>query len=136
MARYTINHACGHTQDVQFVGKITERERRIAYMEQEDCPECRAAATNNAAAAAGLPELIGSDKQIAWANKIRQDYLKELAEYIADLDNPDDDDDEITPEELDSLRTLPQKQASSKWWIESRYNLDPSYHSNRTKLLA
>lgn len=42
MAKYTINYACGHGSTVKnLVGKTSERERKIAWFEQNlVCPEC------------------------------------------------------------------------------------------------
>lgn len=41
MAKYEINHTCGHTSTVQLFGKCSERERKIEWMERQECPECR-----------------------------------------------------------------------------------------------
>lgn len=81
MAHYKINFSCGHTETIQLFGKIADRERRIAWLENSGiCSECykkaqaeqRARATAEAAeATADLPQLKGSDKQIAWATVIR-----------------------------------------------------------------
>lgn len=40
MAKYTINHRCGHSQVVQMYGKVVDRERKAEWMEQGLCPEC------------------------------------------------------------------------------------------------
>lgn len=61
MAYETVKYACGHTEEKQFYGKMDDRRRRVAAMEQDDCPACRAAGS----------DLIGSDKQIAWAEDTR-----------------------------------------------------------------
>lgn len=42
MAKYTINHKCGHTSEVRLFGKVSERERKIAWLESQECRECRA----------------------------------------------------------------------------------------------
>ncbi len=44
MAQYTINHACGHSRVVQLFGKGSDRERKIEWMESQDCPQCWGAA--------------------------------------------------------------------------------------------
>lgn len=44
MAKYTIRHACGHEEVVQLFGPGSERDRRIAWLEAQECPECRASA--------------------------------------------------------------------------------------------
>jgi hypothetical protein len=40
MAKYTINHTCGHSREVQLFGKNIERERKIEWMESQKCPKC------------------------------------------------------------------------------------------------
>lgn len=40
MAKYTINHICGHSREVSLYGKNKERERKIEWMENQDCPGC------------------------------------------------------------------------------------------------
>lgn len=81
MAHYTVTFSCGHTETIQLFGKIADRERRIAWLENNGvCSECyrkaqaeqRARATAEAAeATADLPQLQGTEKQIAWATVIR-----------------------------------------------------------------
>ena len=41
MAKYIVNHTCGHQVEVQLYGKQEERYRRIAYLETLECNECR-----------------------------------------------------------------------------------------------
>lgn len=40
MAKYEINHTCGHTRTVQLFGKMVEREHKIEWMESQECPQC------------------------------------------------------------------------------------------------
>lgn len=40
MAKYTVNHSCGHTQTHDLFGPGKERERKIAWLETTDCKEC------------------------------------------------------------------------------------------------
>ena len=65
MSKYTITHACGHEETVQLYGAMKDRERKAAWMAEQDCQECRVKARAEAAKAKGLTE--GTDKQIAWA---------------------------------------------------------------------
>lgn len=87
MAHYTVKFACGHTAEIQLFGKESERQRKIKYLEESGmCPSCykkqqeeaKKAAEAQAAAEAsemGLPELAGSEKQVAWATKIRNGLM-------------------------------------------------------------
>ena len=80
MAQYTINHTCGHSAVHRLFGKHVDRERTIKYREQDVCPDCYKAqqAAKIDAASVGLPELTGSEKQIAWARKIRVKCLADI----------------------------------------------------------
>ena len=69
--QYTVHHACGHDETVVLYGPTKDRERRIAAMEAEDCPSCRAAEAHMD----GCVDLVGSDKQVAWAGQIRRSFL-------------------------------------------------------------
>lgn len=95
MAKYSVEFSCGHTETVQLFGKTSERDRKIEWYENHGCcSACYAAkkdaerkAANDAAseksAELALPELTGSEKQIAWANTIRVNELTEFDERSA-----------------------------------------------------
>jgi len=40
MAKYTINHICGHSRTVALLGKTSEREKKIEWLEGQECPAC------------------------------------------------------------------------------------------------
>lgn len=119
MAQYTINHSCGHTGHVTLFGPTKDRYRRIEWLETRECDECykegiaaeKAAESARAAerqTALGLPELSGSDKQVAWALVLRQRVLERLAGMCSD----------------DTARkqftTIIAVETSAKWWIDHR----------------
>lgn len=89
MAKYTVTYKCGHTRTVELFGRESERDRKIAwYKEFCSCPECYAAeqAAKREAEAQkyALPELVGTEKQVAWAEKIRSKFIEtrdEQAKY-------------------------------------------------------
>lgn len=129
MAKYTINHTCGHQVTVQLFGKYADRERRIAYLETCECDECRKAKANAAAAAAkeerGLPELTGSEKQIAWANTIREQAYKAL-----DCLKPFSTNDK-TEAMMDDWKAKMDAHTESKWWIDKRYDMPKPFDFSR-----
>lgn len=88
MAKYEIKHSCGHTETVSITGTNVhgERDRRIAWLESRPCRGCEAAASAEAAREAGLPELKGSPKQVAWANDIRRDAMAKAEQLIAKME--------------------------------------------------
>lgn len=90
--KYTVTFSCGHEATVDLFGKTSERDRRIAWYEKEGvCPDCyrkmkeeeRKQADEELAAYAEkieteykLPELEGTEKQVAWARKIRAGVIR------------------------------------------------------------
>jgi hypothetical protein len=94
VAKYHITHTCGHIVTYDLVGKLSLRNYRINRMEQEACQECRNAARNQQSAeqanSAGLPELTGTEKQIAWATTIRQAFMGQVARVIVNLESSPD----------------------------------------------
>jgi hypothetical protein len=75
MAWNTITFACGHTEEQQLYGKVSERERTVAAALNHNCPACRATKAAAADNAAGLPALQGTEKQIGWASECRAKLL-------------------------------------------------------------
>ena len=96
MAKYDVKFSCGHTETIQLVGKIKERERRIEWLENHGlCSECyeaekkRQFEEQNKKAAEeakeyGLPELSGTEKQVAWATTLRQQFIDKVNDLIED----------------------------------------------------
>jgi len=94
MAWYDINYNCGHTGREQIYGKINGREGRATWIGQhKSCPDCYQAqiladrqakdeAAKKAAEEQGLPALVGSDKQIVWAETIRQEKIARINKLI------------------------------------------------------
>jgi hypothetical protein len=89
MAKHQVTHSCGHVETVNLIGKHSDRDRKMAWMETKPCLECLQAETEKrrqaeaSAAAAkaqqdGLPALIGTDKQVRWAETIRAALIPAL----------------------------------------------------------
>lgn len=88
MAKVSIEHACGHTESHQLYGPGRDRERKAAWLETTLCYACykeqqqlereqASAAAAEQAVDAGLPELTGTEKQVAWAERIRADWISQ-----------------------------------------------------------
>ena len=116
MAKYNVTYKCGCEGEVQLVGKHADRDRKLAWLTTQQCRACESKAAAADAAAAGLPELTGSPKQIAWAISLR-------AERIAALDNMLS---KVTSMSADAAAKWQQcresvlAQAESRYWIDSR----------------
>lgn len=75
---YTITHKCGHTREVDLSWASWGVDDIIEEKESELCPDCEHERLMKLQEENGLPELKGSEKQVAWAMKIRQDFLDSL----------------------------------------------------------
>ena len=86
--KYTIEYACGHT-DTAYFGGYTEEyaDDRAKDEEKYNCPACRkeklakeraeeSARIAKEAKEQGLPNLTGSEKQVQWAVKLRDDFFE------------------------------------------------------------
>lgn len=70
-------HTCGHSGErYQAYGHHDGRERQLAAIESHPCPDCRKAEADKLAKQSGLPLLVGSPKQVAWASEIRERTLR------------------------------------------------------------
>jgi len=137
MALYDIERACGHTETIQIYGTNShgERERRAKWEENKLCADCyqkelqKKRAEENSKSAqsaqeAGLPKLTGSDKQISWAESIRDKFkfdipaskeLPGLSEYTQQFRNV-----------VESLRDRNKKKTEARWWIDNRDKMQGS----------
>ena len=156
MAHYTINHTCGHSVEIQLFGKMEDRYRRIEWLETQECEECKRAKANAAAAAAkdarGLADLTGSEKQIAWANTIREGAYKALdllAPFASEdklmvlmdgFENKMDDKvkaqwiasvEKVKPL-FDGWKAKMDAHTDAKWWIDNRYSMPDSHTGTKS----
>lgn len=97
MAWYYGTYACGHEGRVNIIGPVKDRQWKADREFSKMCPDCwkkhleekRERENREAAEKAkemGLPQLEGTEKQIAWANTIRQKVIEKF--------------EEVTPEDL------------------------------------
>lgn len=121
MAHYTIARACGHTDTLQLYGPRAERERRIGWEEQRQCADCVAQAREDAAkiaaahaASVGLPTLVGSPKQVVWAEQIRAKILPQI--QALPVQNAPADKAPIACAAQDAVLA----QSAAAWWIDHR----------------
>ncbi len=135
MAKYTAHHICGHDAELQLYGPGKERERRLRWLATVPCMDCKRAAEQAARAEAsvaaaaqaeiaGLPNLTGSEKQVAWAETIRRDRLAQLDKVLDALRQPASRLTEAGRADLfaalDRLAGEYRGQAEARWWIDHR----------------
>lgn len=145
MAKYDVTFSCGHTETVNLIGKIKDRERKIEWFENQGlCSACweaerkRQFEEQNRKAAEeakeyGLPELTGTEKQVAWANTLRQNWIAEAEKWIQHSEerlerkrfkeNPEEA--EKLKKAITGMRAAMEArllaETSARFWIDNRY---------------
>lgn len=121
MAQYGITHSCGHTATHQIYGTNShgERERKAAWLKNQDCSECWKAtqAAEIATANAALPTLTGSEKQVSWAHKIRAEFVAGVESLIATVPASQQ---ATAREQAEPLTAKVLTRIDAKWWIDHR----------------
>lgn len=92
--KYEVTFSCGHTETVDLIGRVKDRESKIKYFEEKGlCSECYKKAKEEQkrkereeadakAKDLGFPELEGSEKQVAWANDIRIQLADDANKFL------------------------------------------------------
>ena len=86
MAKYEIKHICGHVETVELQGSSESRQKKIAELESQICDDCYNAKKEVEFVAKApkflnvneLPALVGTERQVAWAENLRMSILSEL----------------------------------------------------------
>lgn len=129
MAKYTVTRACGHDETVGLIGKIKDREWRLEHVEPHKlCSECyqkqlaeqREKENREAAEAAkdmNLPALTGTEKQIPWAETIRQQLLADIDAYIYEFVGEKHRNDPKLVEAIENIKA----KTEARWWIDHRF---------------
>ena len=120
MAKYEVTYECGHVVVEQLYGKYEDRYSYINRAKNRPCPECikkhNLEVSQEYTEAHSLPELKGSEKQIAWATCLRVDALEALEHNALPY--------ATTPDAInmtDFWRAEIINKTDSAWWIENRY---------------
>ena len=117
-----VTYHCGHSETRSFSGSHSARDAYIDKLSREDCPACRAARAATRSADAGLPTLTGSDKQIAWAEQIRQQAVTAFAgaQDVIESAAPDEASKQRALDTLATIRTRTMGTTDSHIWIAIR----------------
>lgn len=123
-----VTRSCGHQEWVRSNAPLHLRDSVIARESQKLCPECyaaqRAAQAQQAAQSQSLPQLSGSDKQIAWASDIRQQMLAAVANLRKQaqeaVEHPERDPHGTAPAVLAVLDEIVSTHTEARWWIDNR----------------
>ena len=88
MAKYDITYSCGHSGRIDIVGK--NRDNLIKwYQEKALCPQCyqeqqqklQNEREKELIQKFELPELTGTEKQVKWANSLRNDAIRNMQSF-------------------------------------------------------
>lgn len=129
MAWHEGTYACGHKGRVQIYGPVKNRDWKEKREFAKLCPDCwkkKADEENQKAAEAakemGLPELKGTEKQVAWANSIRLEIINEkyneLLQYLLDSRNQDLHDK--IREGMEQIRNYIIQKTDAEYFIDRR----------------
>jgi len=110
-----ITHACGHEQAHHLTGFASQQERKARWLQTTKCRTCfsadkrseqaeAAARSDVAIAHLDLPQLAGSERQVAWATTIRAGCLAAL----------------IAAPVTDGGEQALVAVTDAKWWIDNR----------------
>jgi hypothetical protein len=128
MSRYDGTFSCGHEGSVNVTGPTKNRQWIADRKFEGLCPECYKAhlqvekekANLEAAEKAEemeLPELVGSEKQVAWANTLRLTHIEIFDKHI----NSDRYDEDVKLVFAETLDWYLKEHIKATWWIENRY---------------
>lgn len=129
--KYLIKYQCGHEGYVSLFGPGSQRERKISWLENNCiCPECQKkenqTESENAAQFAKeneWAELIGSEKQIKWAETIRKNMydkaMKAVEGFVAQ-EMPEESIDQYV-EIVETAMTMLNRASE---WIDHRDDRD------------
>ena len=93
---YSGTFSCGHEGKVNIIGKAKDREWKIERAFSNMCPDCykkwleeehqrKNKEAMEEAKEMDLPELTGTEKQIAWANTLRKKFIDTVEDRIESL---------------------------------------------------
>lgn len=130
--KYTIIRACGHEEEHYICGPVKDRRWRIERLEDTPCFECekkeRLEAAKQKAAEWDLPELTGTEKQIAWAMSIRDEALRKCVRDVEEAERRRKQFGvigafEIAKETYAAVFELVNTLTEAKFWIDNRYDV-------------
>lgn len=126
MAKHEITFSCGHSETRQLVGRHEDRQRYIKWAGETGlCDNCKRANRVEACQAVeaehGLVALAGSEKQVAWARKIRAEKVTEVEAYFARMaERVAPAKVEMFDEQCSVIRQVLAGKAEARWWIDNR----------------
>ena len=134
MAKYSGIYSCGHEGVVNIIGPLKDREWKRERIFSNMCPECykecirkqREEANKKASEQTKemeLPQLEGTEKQIAWANTLRIDFINKVSKYADEKDLQHKGESKKAARYRITLDYIVKSEEAKKasYWIDLRY---------------
>ena len=131
--KYTVKMSCGHEEQIELFGPGTEREKKIQYYQTSGlCKECYRKQVEEREKENihgfldidSFPPLVGSEKQVKWANDIRKEAIINVNVMIKSRKEPED---VAAYEEMGrSLKKVFDVLTDAGQIINKRYSVAPS----------
>lgn len=111
------------------VQMFDSHEKCLWLVDNKDwyCDSCRkeyqdknTAALSKASASLGFPQLSGTPKRIAWAEKIRAELINKANYLKQSLIHEDEDAKALSDKVFQLFFKEWQKETDAKWWIDNR----------------
>lgn len=131
MGKYEVHYSCGHVGEVKLFGPMKDRENHIKGMEKyglcDACYEKKVIAELKEweEKEETIADLVGSEKQVSWARKIRR-------KIITDFDKTFNSSSDPT---VPVFRKWMMNQTEAKLWIDVETDPDPDVLGPRWKVL-
>ena len=129
---YSGTFSCGHEGKVNIIGKAKDREWKIERAFSNMCPDCykkwleeehqrKNKEAMEEAKEMDLPELTGTEKQIAWANTLRKKFIDTVEDRIESLKTKNAP--KKTKRYQETLDHILLTKTEAKYYIDNRYQL-------------
>nr|DAP82251.1 MAG TPA: hypothetical protein [Caudoviricetes sp.] len=132
MSKYQIKHACGCivTHNICGTDVHGERQRKADWLATQLCYECYKKEQTEKAKESNkdLPSLNGTEKQIAWAESIRAEKIKQLKQTI---DKNINKEGELFEKFEKIVNDEVINNTSAKYWIDNRDKTFDVYFLNK-----
>lgn len=127
--KYTITYKCGHQSQIELFGSEKERDQKIVWLANQNCNACKNEVLQQEVEKFSLPKIDGSEKQIAWALKIRSEMALKVKNEIKLLSENKDKMEQIkvlVNENKDKYASYYKainvlENTSANWFIENRF---------------
>lgn len=119
MAKYSVTYKCGHTGTVELFGKTSDREWRLEQLAKGNCPDCEEAEMRKVIAEFNaereLPALSGTDRQVAWADKLRMYAIRMIEDEYGRMSDGSPDKEPMS-QVLQEMYSI----TDARFWIDHR----------------